>query len=483
MAPPNVMSRRLRVLVLLADVLWIFLSASLAFLLRYPNHGAWIDHSLDYPRYVFLACLAMGIWTFLFTRMRLDGFSDGWEPERVFSRVFIGVLLLMSGMLSVAFLAKEVYSRLLLAYFGTFLFAGFLLVRCVMRASVLSHYRNRTQQRVALMGSGRVARELAEKIQRHPELMKDVVGFLYPDTDLPVRSSPLVPLSQAVPSTSAPGIVELLKKLRVDEVVVVHPRTGASEIQKLLRLSRSAGLKVSLVPEGYELYLSKATFLDVEGLPILCLEERREQRLANILKRTADLIIASSLTVLAVPVILAGAATVMVEGRRPFKREARCGLKGTMFLMWRLNIDRDSVTLSDICQWFARLSLTELPQLFNVIAGDMSLVGPRPEPLERVKHYSEWQRQRLSAKPGLTGLAQVHGLRDQHSSEDKARFDLQYLLHWSLLLDLSLLVQTLWTVGTRLWRPAGSSVLAPQQNPVRTFTEVLDVDSSHAGAD
>jgi lipopolysaccharide/colanic/teichoic acid biosynthesis glycosyltransferase len=215
---------------------------------------------------------------------------------------------------------------------------------------------------------------------------------------------------------------------------------------------------------------------------MLCLEERRQQKAALLLKRAADLIIAIVLSVLASPIIVIAFAGLSLSGIRPFKRELRCGLKGEPFLMWRLNIDRDDVKLSGLRLWLARLSLTELPQLLNVVAGDMSLVGPRPESPDRVKHYSEWQRQRLNAAPGLTGLAQVHGLREQHTSEQKARFDLQYLLHWSPLLDLSLLLQTLWTVAIRVWAPRVAAGSIPQARE-RAFTEVLDVDRSHAGAD
>jgi lipopolysaccharide/colanic/teichoic acid biosynthesis glycosyltransferase len=96
------------------------------------------------------------------------------------------------------------------------------------------------------------------------------------------------------------------------------------------------------------------------------------------------------------------------------------------------------------------LNVTELPQLWNVLQGRMNMVGPRSEPPERVRCYSEWQWQRLSVKLGMTGLAQVHGLRDQHSSEEKTRLDLQYLLNPSPLMDLSLLLQTVWTLGIRL---------------------------------
>jgi lipopolysaccharide/colanic/teichoic acid biosynthesis glycosyltransferase len=114
--------------------------------------------------------------------------------------------------------------------------------------------------------------------------------------------------------------------------------------------------------------------------------------------------------------------------------------------MYRLNVERHATCPERYERLLVRWSLTELPQLWNVLNGDMSLVGPRPESPERAKYYSEWQRQRLKVKAGVTGLAQVHGLRDQHPSEDKARFDLQYIFNWSPLLDLSLILQTVWTL-------------------------------------
>ena len=154
--------------------------------------------------------------------------------------------------------------------------------------------------------------------------------------------------------------------------------------------------------------------------------------------------------------------------------------------MHRLNIDRDASDLNVCERTLAQFSLTELPQLWNVLKGDMSLVGPRPEPPERVKHYSMWQRQRLSVTPGLTGLAQVNGLREQHSSEEKARFDLQYIFHWSLFLDISLLLQTAWTFLVRLIGEDGFRV-SPNRKLVEGadfFTKaVLNADSAQSGAD
>ena len=124
--------------------------------------------------------------------------------------------------------------------------------------------------------------------------------------------------------------------------------------------------------------------------------------------------------------------------------------------MYRLNVDRAMPALPAYEKLFIDLGLTELPQLWNVLLGDMDVVGPRPEAPERVKHYSDWQRQRLKIKPGITGLAQIHGLREQHSAEQKTHYDLQYIVRWSPFLDLSLILQTGWTLVARLWR--GKSV-------------------------
>jgi lipopolysaccharide/colanic/teichoic acid biosynthesis glycosyltransferase len=117
----------------------------------------------------------------------------------------------------------------------------------------------------------------------------------------------------------------------------------------------------------------------------------------------------------------------------------------------------------------------------------MSLVGPRPEGLDRARRYTEWNRQRLNVKPGITGLAQVHGLRDQHSSEDKTRYDLQYILHRSLFQDISLLLQTAWTLILRVFRKQSAdapSELTVEGNADFAFEETLvHAHSAQSSAD
>jgi lipopolysaccharide/colanic/teichoic acid biosynthesis glycosyltransferase len=477
------MSRRLHLAVLIVDLVWILISIVAAYVIRY---GVLPPNAADQPSYIeysLIAVLALGVWIGLYTSMRLDGFSSGWDLPGTLSQVLIGFLLLMSIMLSMAFLVRQLYSRLLLCYFGCLLLVGFIGIRFLVRFFIASRSRNGAERRVVIIGSDRIAREVANKIERHPELMKKVVGFLYASTDLPIGSSQQDIPSAAAAPTNTLGIVELLKRQRVEEIIIANPRVSISEIQKLIHLTRTAGLRVSLVPQGYELYLSKASFLDVGGLPILSLEERSPNPLLVVLKRITDVVFAAALILLVSPILVLGAVGVIVNGERPFRRELRCGLNGKAFSMWRMNVNRDALDLRGSRRWLSRLSFTELPQLWNVLCGDMSLVGPRPESPERVKHYSEWQGQRLSVKPGVTGLAQVHGLREQHASEAKARFDLQYILHWSLFLDLSLLLQTVWTVTIRLWSPTASNVTASQDGQTGIVMEVVNADRSHAGAD
>jgi lipopolysaccharide/colanic/teichoic acid biosynthesis glycosyltransferase len=170
---------------------------------------------------------------------------------------------------------------------------------------------------------------------------------------------------------------------------------------------------------------------------------------------------------LALAAIAPAAVVLKLRKGKGFRSELRCGHHGREFWMYRLNSDRHATGLPTHEFLMQRSSLTELPQLFNVLQGEMSLVGPRPEGPERMRHYSDWHKQRLSVKPGITGLAQVHGLRDQNSSEDKTKYDLQYVLHRSPFQDISLLLQTLWTITLRLFQWRGVPTHFP---PVGTET-------------
>jgi lipopolysaccharide/colanic/teichoic acid biosynthesis glycosyltransferase len=474
----------LRHLVLAADFVWATVAMGLAYLLRYGwPHGAERSSILSF---VPPLLASLFLWSVLSSWLRLDGFRGGWRVPAVLSQLLPAVLGLMAILFAGAYAARFYESRLVLGSFGLILFLGFVAIRLLIRSFLVSRYRAGAVRKAVIVGSGPLAQEMAATIDRHPELLCRVVGFLCPaenasDMLLPEAGPGLVSLQTL-------GIVNLLQSQGVDEIILTVPKTGHPEILELAANCRRVGLAVSLVPQPYELYLSKPELTDLDGLPLLQWEGASAAQVYPSWKRALDLALAICLLPFALVAIAPAAVILNLRKGRSFCRELRCGQYGKTFWMYRLNSERLATGLPTYEFLLQRSSLTELPQLFNVLRGDMSLVGPRPEGPERTRHYSDWHKQRLAVKPGMTGLAQVHGLRDQHSSEDKTRYDLQYILHISPFQDISLLLQTAWTIAPRLF-PVPRSQAPVLQVPVEThmktvFEEGLSsAHSSHSSSD
>lgn len=467
---------KLRHYILIADLLWAALSLVIAYALRYGVAGytlaLWKPFSVLGLEFV----AALVIWVALHEWMGLDGFRGGWYLPAVFSRVFLGLLTLMAIILAGAYLASAFVSRLVLAYFSILLFIGFVSIRWITQRTFRSRLATHIRRRVVIVGSGRTARELKTKIQRHPEILCHVVGCLSP-SDAFTGSPEIKDTPRAVPVKTL-GIVDLLQTYEVDEVILVGASCVHNEMLNLAARCRNEGIQVSLVPELYELYLSKPNLLDLDGLPVLQLPQPTPLVTGG-LKRAMDLMLSSLLLMLAAPVLAAAAMMLRIQKGKAFRWEIRCGHHGQRFRMLRLNVNRNTPE-TVLERFLEQLSITELPQLWNVLKNDMTLVGPRPESPERIHHYTEWERQRLSVKPGMTGLAQVHGLRDQHSSEEKCRFDLQYLLECSPFLDLLLLLQTIWTLIARSFRtptPVKVATIETSPQPSPSLQEI--VQSAH----
>jgi len=395
--------------------------------------------------------VAVAIWALIFSSMKLDGFRRGWDLPATLSQLFLALCLLMAVLMAGAYLVRIFLSRLTLCYFGFLLFAGFLSIRCAAHAILGSRYLARAVRRVLIVGNGPVAREMAAKIEGHPEMLCQVVGFLCSsDTSFDTRL-PAAAAQARVMQTL--GVIDLIREQRIDEVIITLSKPGSPEVMNLAARCRREGIGVSVVPHPYELYLSRPQLLDLGGLPILQLREGRARFANSAVKRTLDIVFGFCLSLISIPFVAVGAIGLVTKKGGAFTREQRCGQFGKHFWMYRLNSDRDCDQLSRFEIILQQLSITEMPQFLNVLLGNMSLVGPRPESPERVKHYSDWQCQRLNVKPGMSGLAQVCGLRDEHSSEEKARFDLQYMMQSSLFFDISLILQTGWTLIGRLLQP------------------------------
>src|ERR1700674_2370512 len=434
------MNHRIRQIILLLDLLWIAAAFVIAYALRYEYLTIGSESWASFREFIPAVGSALIIWSLLYLNKNLEGFKGGWHLPTVISQTGLGVLYLIAFLLALAFLQRHSYSRLLLLYLASLLPIGLVIIRCLARWVISSRPWRGASRRAVILGSGHLAHELAYKISRHPEMLLEVVGLLCPsDTD---PSNGFATPHQELISLPSLNVCRFLQENNVKELIVVTPQPASSEADKVISKCREAGVGIRLVPHWNELYISEAQMIEVDGVPLISLEEKNISALDLGLKRTVDLFGELFLLILSFRVFLISVFDLNRRHGRALSHELRCGRTGRSFRMFRLNIDRENHNLTRFEKLLERLSLTELPQLWNVLRGEMSLVGPRPESPERVRHYSDWQRQRLAVMPGLTGLAQVHGLRDQHSSEEKARFDLEYIFQWSLFLDLSLILQT-----------------------------------------
>jgi lipopolysaccharide/colanic/teichoic acid biosynthesis glycosyltransferase len=465
--------------ILISDLLWSILAMAGAFVLRYGFESA--EATLRSPSALPFLAATWVIWVFLFRLLSLDGFQGGWRFSAVLSQLLLSVCGLMLILLACGYLFRMAVFRPAVIHLGFLLLAGFVLIR-VTACWLLRTRSKNGGSRIVIVGRGPLVAELVRKTERHPEMLYNVVGVMEPDDGSFDSISALAAASPPV-TAGALGMVELLAERRIHELILVLQECASPDLLNLTALCHDRGIKVSLVPQLYELYLSRSHLIDLGGLPVLQLARSGPTVSARVSKRILDLFLGSVLFVAAVPVLLPLAAALRHVKGRAFRWEKRCGFQEKPFHMLRLNVGRAASNPSRFERLLLALSVTDLPQLWNVLRGEMSLVGPRPESPERVCRYSEWQRQRLAVKPGMTGLAQVEGLREQHLSEEKARFDLQYLQNVSLWTDLSLLLQTIWTLVMRFTRREGRATsvkrTAALNHPIEELIRQEILENAH----
>jgi lipopolysaccharide/colanic/teichoic acid biosynthesis glycosyltransferase len=471
--------------ILTADLLWMLCAFASAQLFTRGLHSVDISSG---EWFGLIPCLISSelIWALMSRLGNLDGFRNGWRFSAVVSRLLLAICFLSVAIAAISYCSARALPRHFLAYLGPLLWTGFLGIRAA--ALYLIRTRDWTVTHLAILGSGEVARRLVAKLQNHPELFCRVVGLVCPEADL-AETSPELGITSHGPSVSTVDVANALQQEQIDEVIILQA-LNSIEVANLASRCRAAGIRVSLIPQPHEPYLSRLQLLYVDGLALLRPQDATASKAARTIKRAIDLILGALLAIVTLPVLAICALTLRYTTGRCFRWETRIGWRGREFSMLRLNIERNPQS-GPFFQWLLwHLSISELPQLWNVFRGDMSLVGPRPEGPERTRHYSPWQEQRLSARPGITGLAQVQGLREQSSSEDKTEYDLQYLVRSSLFADLSLLLETVCVVAMRLLRfprilLAHGRAPAPARGPIGNYPlqEELHAHRAQSGSD
>jgi exopolysaccharide biosynthesis polyprenyl glycosylphosphotransferase len=333
------------------------------------------------------------------------------------------------------------------------------LVRALMRHGTFPAIH--AQQNTLIVGAGRVGQMLALKIEKHKEYNLRLVGFL---DDEPHELDPGL---ENVPVLGGESdLVDLIRAHNVSRVILAFSRRSAEGLLDLIRASGLRDVNLSIVPRYFEIIASTVQIVDVEGIPVIEIPAPRLSRMARFTKRCFDLFVTVPGVVLLAPMFLFVALMIKLDSRGPvFFKQTRMGRDQKVFeivkfrtmhvgaedMRHRLLPDnestgplfkiRDDPRVTRVGWWLRKLSLDEIPQLLNVLKGEMSLVGPRPFVIYEDDKISGWARRRLDLTPGITGLWQVLG-RNDIGFDEMVKLDYLYVNNWSLWWDVKLLLRT-----------------------------------------
>jgi Undecaprenyl-phosphate glucose phosphotransferase len=310
-------------------------------------------------------------------------------------------------------------------------------------------------RRVLVAGAGELGRTVAETILAHRELGYQLVGFL---DDVPGRAG----LPNAPVLGTLDQATEVAGANRVDQVYVALPLEDHAKLLKLIKSVSNECLDIKVVPDLIQYASIKAALEDLDGIPIISLNEVPLRGWNSMVKRGMDVVVGTTLLLILTPFFLVIALLIRIRGGPGpvFFRQERMSLDGKTFQMWKFRsmwhdaeketgpiwATSDDPRRTPIGAWLRRRNLDELPQLINVALGDMSLVGPRPERPPFVQQFKARIPQymlRHRVRSGITGWAQVNGWRGNTSIEKRIEYDLYYIENWSLLLDVKILILTL----------------------------------------
>lgn len=449
--------QNLRIMLLLGDALMTSLVFTLAFQVRFTFLPAPLGVPGFAPYGILLAAVLVSLWlAFALNGLyRLEGSFS--RIEEIFKTLLgvLGALIMTSAALQ--FYRGFSYSRLFLILFFFTLFPVLASWRFGFKAALRRmHRRGRFCERILIVGAGTLGRTLADLLRTQKEIGLTLVGFLDDD---PGKAGAVI---DGIPVLGPAQDAEtLLRRHDIDAIYIAIPMGNRPGLERLVRILQSTYVEVYFVPDVMELLSLRATVEDLHGMPVVHLSASPLAGWGAFAKRGMDLLLAGLGIAAFAPFWAVIAFLIKREDGGPvFYRQDRMGLDGRSFRMWKfrsMGLDaekdgnpvmavRDDPRRTRIGEFLRSWSLDETPQFLNVLKGDMSLVGPRPERPEFVQEFAERLPRyvlRHRVRSGITGWAQVNGLRGQSSIRRRLEYDLYYIQNWSLKFDLKILLLTL----------------------------------------
>jgi len=442
----------------------------LSFLLTFPIRSLLIKiypfgddvHLADYLPLLFPIIV---IWTVLFhvqkssLNLRYTSFRN--EIKRILKIVIWGEIFLF--MLLYSFRVYDL-SRTLIWLFGIVNFITLLVERyCLLQC--LEYVRNKgiNRRSVLIVGDGENSKRLVDYIQRYSDWGLDIVGFLDGNghaVGSEFYGSKILGRLKDLP--------EVLHNHFIEEVIFALPPGKLEKARNLLKLCKTEGVQIRIISDFYGGLVAHTEVETVHGLPIITYSTTPIKELDLFFKRVVDVIISGAGLVVLSPVFLIISIAIKLTSPGPiFYRWHVVGLNKKKFMSYKfrtmvVNADelkkklmqknemngvvfkmKNDPRITKIGRVLRKFSLDELPQLYSVFKGDMSLVGPRPPLVTEVPDFENWHRRKLSVKPGITCLWQCSGRNHIENFDDWVKMDLQYIDHWSLWLDFKILLKTI----------------------------------------
>ena len=458
--------QRIRIATILSDLLLLNGGFALAYVIRYQWQWlrpiTFLEPFADYLGQLALLNILL-IFTFIQVRVWRRKRGEFWVDE--LSRITYAVAAGIGLLSMIAFFVQPTpFSRLM--YFWAFLAIVVLIGAArLLRKLILDmlYQRGILADRVLVIGSGEVGRSLIRTLLARPDLGYRAIGYLHDgesENNIGLGRIPNLGTFADLPKM-------LTERPHLHTVFIALPGEMHQQISQLLRLCQQHGVRAQVVPDLLQLSMNRVEFNNMAGIPTLGVRDVGINRAQQIAKRLLDLsiIVLGGVPALLVMGIIALAIKLDSPGPVIYKA-MRVGKNGRPFQMYKfrsmvLDADRrkaelkqfnqadgpifkmkDDPRMTRVGRLIRRLSLDELPQIYNVLRGEMSLVGPRPPLAEEVAEYKPWHKQRLSVIGGITGLWQVSG-RSDLTFDELCLLDIYYIENWSVAMDIRILLQTI----------------------------------------
>lgn len=443
-----------------ADLIAVSIAWLLSYWIRFSSGWIPIDKGVpELTSYLSQLLFIWLIWAFVFKKMGLykpmRGRNKSWEVLQLLRAHTLSVIVLIA----VTYLLREKsvpFSRLVFLYFGALAFIFTLTHRMSIRAILRELRRKGFNLRyLIIVGAGKVAHDIVMRVRQHRELGIQLIGCLAHPDDNKARGPAGIPVVG-----NYNDLKKLLTTMDIDQVVVALPLEDNQMLPEVMKDLKNSTVDVKIVPDVYQFISAGGSIEEFEGLPVISVQECPIEGVNLYLKRGLDLILALIALIFLSPLMTLIALTIKFTSRGPvLYAQDRISLDGSRFSILKFRTMSTDAEI-DGPQWsqkedsrvtgvgkFLRIwSLDELPQLWNVIRGDMSLVGPRPERpyfIHQFRDQIPLYMLRHKVPAGITGWAQINGWRGDTSLDKRIEYDLYYMQNWSLLFDLKILFLTI----------------------------------------